>query len=72
MSYSEAIRITCKYCDSENIVKVSFQEQKQAEKRLQKRRRLETKRTGIPHQPKSKGGGRRPTPTIQIISPLRS
>jgi transposase-like protein len=37
-----------------------------------KRRKLETKRTGIPYKPKSKGGCRQPPkPTIQIISTPR-
>ncbi|MGA2159527.1 MAG: IS6 family transposase [Dehalococcoidia bacterium] len=54
------------------FVKLTPREQKQAELRLRKRRKLETKRTGIPYQPKSKGGGRRPIIKMQAVPPLRN
>jgi transposase-like protein len=54
-------------------VRLTAKEQKQWDSRMHKRRVLETKRTGIVHKPKSKGGGRQPPrPSIQSISTLRS
>ncbi len=51
-------------------VKLSPQQRKLAEQRLYKRRKLETKRTGIPYQPKSKGGRPR-NPNISAIQSVR-
>jgi transposase-like protein len=52
-------------------VRMTEQERIRAEKRLQKRRRLEEKRTGIKYVPKSRGGGRKFHPVIQEIKSLR-
>ena len=53
-------------------IRLTEKEQKRVDARRAKRRRLERIRTGIPYQPKSKGGGRRPLPTIQEIHMPRS
>jgi transposase-like protein len=53
------------------VVKLTVREQKQVDTRLSKRRKLEAKRTGIPYQPKSRGGGRRPRIIMQSIPLLR-
>ena len=51
-------------------VKLSPQQRKLAEQRLYKRRKLETKRTGIPYQPKNKGGGAGRPNTLSSISSI--
>jgi putative transposase len=53
-------------------VQTTAKEQKQSDSRLHKRRVLETKRTGIPYVPKSKGGGRRQRSLFQTMPSLRS
>lgn len=54
-------------------IKPTAIEQKRAEVRLYKRRKLEVQRTGIPYKPKSRPTGKRkPKPTYQTIRKLRS
>jgi putative transposase len=53
-------------------IKPTAKEQKRAEVRLYKRRKLETARTGIPYQPKAPGRKGYPRPTVQEIKTLRS
>lgn len=54
------------------FVKPNAIQQKRMENVLYKRRKLEAKKTGIPHKAKNKGGHpRSPRPTIQSINVLR-
>ncbi|MGA2159521.1 MAG: IS6 family transposase [Dehalococcoidia bacterium] len=52
-------------------IKPTQRQAKRIENRVYKRRKLETRRTGIPYQPKSKGGRpRRPDVSIMVSAPL--
>jgi transposase-like protein len=53
-------------------VKLTPREIRQMDSRLHKRRILEAKRTGIPYQPKGRGGGRREQSAVQEIRMPRS
>jgi transposase-like protein len=53
-------------------IKPTAIEMERFEQMLYKRRKLETKRTGIPYKPKSKGGRHKsPRPTMQTLNMLR-